>query len=243
MRSNLAGVSRVFLSGGEPLLRRDIVDVVGLFKDFVIGLPTNASRGIETASSLAGKIAFANVGFDGPRGVFRRVRSDNYDKVMRGVRSFIDAGIPISFSAVAYRSTIHGLPYLCQIGDVLEAGKIKLIMPLRKGNALGLKKEEFISDAEARDTFDRLVELRTLHEWRPALRLTTWTESTEGHMLVVEPNGVVRAWPVYDQPDLWLAIGNLKEEPIGDIWQRYPYKRQHVNKYLGKSIYAVERRQ
>ena len=36
------------------------------------------------------------------------------------------------------RSTVHALPYLCQIADVLDAGKVKLILPLRKGNALGL---------------------------------------------------------------------------------------------------------
>src|ERR1700722_3003032 len=41
-RSNLSGVSRVFLSGGEPLLRRDLPDIVELFTDFIIGLPTNS---------------------------------------------------------------------------------------------------------------------------------------------------------------------------------------------------------
>lgn len=242
MRRNLVGVSRVFLSGGEPLLRRDLVEVVSIFDSFIIGLPTNASRGTEVAAALSGKVAFANVGFDGPRGIFRRVRADGYDTVMKGIQAFIDAEIPISFSAVIYRSTLHGLSFLCQIADVLDAGKVKLILPLRKGNALGLKKEEFISESEANDTFQRLVDLRTLYEWRPALRLTTWTKQTEGHMLVIEPNGVVRAWPVYDQPDLWLSVGNLLEEPIRTIWERYPYKRQHVGKYLGKTIHTVQRR-
>jgi molybdenum cofactor biosynthesis enzyme MoaA len=38
MATNLAGVQRVFLSGGEPLLRRDLIDIVDLFEDFIIGL-------------------------------------------------------------------------------------------------------------------------------------------------------------------------------------------------------------
>ncbi|WP_396231017.1 radical SAM protein, partial [Frankia sp. EI5c] len=49
VRDNLAGVPRVFLSGGEPLLRRDIVDVVDMFAGTVIGLPTNATRGLQHA--------------------------------------------------------------------------------------------------------------------------------------------------------------------------------------------------
>jgi molybdenum cofactor biosynthesis enzyme MoaA len=137
MRDNLAGVHRVFLSGGEPLLRRDLPDIVDMFAGFIIGLPTNATRGVAMAPRLAGKIAFANIGFDGPRATFRRVRGD-YDKVMTGVRAFIDAGVPISLSAVVQRSGLHGLPYLYQIADVLDAGKVKLILPLRKGNALGM---------------------------------------------------------------------------------------------------------
>ncbi|MDL4770704.1 radical SAM protein [Actinomadura xylanilytica] len=239
--SNLAGVQRVFLSGGEPLLRRDLTDIVEIFTDgFIIGLPTNATRGVDVAPKLAGKIAFANIGFDGPRSTFQRVRGD-YDKVMTGVNAFREAGIPISFSTVALRSVLHGLPYLLQIADVLDVGKLKLILPLRKGNALDLPENEFITVEEARDHFARLMELRTTHAWTPAVRMTPWTAETEGHMLVIEPNGVTRAWPVYNQPDLWMPLGNVFHEPITDIWQRYPYKENHVRKYLGDSIMTCAR--
>jgi MoaA/NifB/PqqE/SkfB family radical SAM enzyme len=240
LRDNLAGVPRVFLSGGEPLLRRDLIDIVEMFTGFIIGLPTNATRGVAMAPRLAGKIAFANIGFDGPRATFRRVRGD-YDKVMTGVRAFINAGIPISLSAVVQRSGLHGLPYLYQIADVLDAGKLKLILPLRKGNALGMDEREFISTDEARATFEHLTELRSIHDWHPAVRLTPWTASTEGHMIVIEPDGNAHAWPVYDQPDLFLSLGNLLEEPVSQIWQRYPYKASHYAKYLGRSIHAAAR--
>jgi len=237
---NLAGVQRVFLSGGEPLLRRDLLDVIDLFGEYIVGLPTNATRGMDVAPQLAGKIRFANIGFDGPREIFRRVRGD-YDKVLAGVYAFRDAGVPISFSAVVLRSTLHGLPYLLQIADVVGAGKVKLILPLRKGNALNLAEHEFISIDEAREHFDRLNELRTIHSWRPAIRMTPWTEATEGHMIVIEPNGNTHAWPVYDQPDLFGRLGNILDEPITAMWERYPYKSQHYAKYLGASILTRDR--
>lgn len=240
IRANLAGVQRVFLSGGEPLLRRDFVDIVEMYSQFILGVPTNATRGVQLAKDLVGKIAFVNIGLDGPRAICSRVRGD-YDRVMSGVREFVRWGLPLSLSAVVLRSTTHGLPYLYQIADVLEAGKLKLILPLRKGNALGLKEREFISLDEARETFDRLTELRATHDWRPALRMTTWTSETEGHMIVVEPNGNAQAWPVYDQPDLFLGLGNLLEEPIADVWKRYPYKVNHYAKYLGASILSLAR--
>ena len=64
----------------------------------------------------------------------------------------------------------------------------------------------------------RLTELRATHDWRPAVRMTPWTPATEGHMIVVEPNGNAQAWPVYDQPDLFLKLGNLLEEPVTAIF-------------------------
>jgi MoaA/NifB/PqqE/SkfB family radical SAM enzyme len=240
IRANLAGVQRVFLSGGEPLLRRDLPEIVDMYAGFIVGLPTNATRGLVMAPKLAGKVAFVNIGFDGPRAVFSRVRGD-YDKVMTGVRAFQAAGLPISLSAVVLRSTLHALPYLYQIADVLDVGKLKLILPLRKGNALGLPEREFITVDEAQEAFGRLTELRGIHDWRPAVRLTPWTAATEGHMIVIEPNGNAQAWPVYDQPDLFLLLGNLLDEPIGAIWERYPFKVNHYAKYLGRSIYTVTR--
>ncbi|HUY49301.1 MAG TPA: radical SAM protein [Streptosporangiaceae bacterium] len=96
--ASLAGVQRVFLSGGEPLLRRDLPEIVDMYCDFIVGLPTNATRGLVMAPRLAGKVAFVNVGFDGPRSTFSRVRGD-YDKAMTGVRAFGEAGLPISLSA------------------------------------------------------------------------------------------------------------------------------------------------
>jgi MoaA/NifB/PqqE/SkfB family radical SAM enzyme len=240
IRDNLAGVPRVFLSGGEPLLRRDFVDVVDMFTGTVIGVPTNATRGLTHAARLAGKIAFVNVGLEGPRATTNRVRGD-YDAVMAGIRAFQDAGLALSLSAVVYRSTLAALPFTYQIADTLDAGKLKLILPLKKGNALDLAAHEFISLEEATLLFDRLAEQRMIHDWRPALRLTAWTPDTEGHMIVVGPSGQASAWPVYDAPDLLEPLGNLLDEPITEIWARYRFQRNHYAKYLGRSIHAIRR--
>jgi MoaA/NifB/PqqE/SkfB family radical SAM enzyme len=241
IRVNLAGVQRVFLSGGEPLLRRDFGNIVAMYtEDFILGVPTNATRGLQHAASMVGRVAFVNVGLEGPRATTNRVRGD-YDEVMAGVRAFLDHGLPISLSAVVYRSTLSALPFTYQIADVLGAGKLKLILPLRKGNALDLEEHEFISVAEAGQCFDRLTELRAVHDWRPALRMTCWTPQTEGHMILVEVTGQASAWPVYGAPDLLEPLGSLLEEPVTEIWRRYRFKRNHFAKYLGASIRTLTR--
>ena len=240
IRENLTGVKRVFLSGGEPLIRRDFSEVVDMYAErFILGVPTNATRGLQHARAMVGKVAFVNVGLEGPRATTSRVRGD-YDQVMVGVRAFIDAGLPLSLSAVVYRSTLHALPFTYQIADVLNAGKLKLIMPLRKGNALELQEHEFIGQGEAGQLFTRLADERAVHNWRPALRMTCWTPETEGHMILVEVTGLASAWPVYDKPDLLEPLGNVLEEPMSELWKRYRFKRNHFAKYLGRSIRTVD---
>jgi molybdenum cofactor biosynthesis enzyme MoaA len=225
IRGNLAGVQRLFLSGGEPLLRKDFGEIVDMYTgDFILGIPTNATRGLQHAAAMVGKVAFVNVGLEGPRSTTNRVRGD-YDEVMAGIRAFLDHGLPLSLSAVVYRSTLHALPFTFQIAD--------------KGNALDLEEHEFISLEEAVQTFDRLTEARSVHDWRPALRMTTWTLETEGHMVLVEVTGEASAWPVYDAPDLLEPLGDLLHEPVSEIWKQYRFKRNHFAKYLGQSIRTI----
>jgi MoaA/NifB/PqqE/SkfB family radical SAM enzyme len=240
MQHNLTGVKRVFLSGGEPLFRRDFGDIVDIYHEggHIVAVPTNAVYAKHHAARMAGKVAYANVGLEGPRAVTARLRGD-YDQIMPGVRVLQEHGIPLAMSAVVLRSGLSALPFTVQIGDVLDAGKVKLILPLRKGNALNLPEHEFITQAEAEDAFSRLKEKAAELQWSPALRMTTWTSENEGHMIVIEPNGIARAWPVYDAKDLWENLGNVLEEPITEIWKRYRFKRNHLSKYVGRSIHTT----
>jgi len=241
IRANLAGVGRVFLSGGEPLMRQDFGDIVDMYsEDFILGIPTNATRAHMHAERMVGKVAYVNVGLEGPRAITARVRGD-YDKVLAGIRVFQQHGLPLSLSCVVLRSDLHGLPFTYQIADAIDAGKLKLIMPLRKGNALDLAEHEFIRNEEAEAKFHELRSLAATYAWRPALRLTAWTPETEGHMICIEPDGVANAWPVYDAPDLFEPLGNVLEEPVTAVWDRYRFKRNHLAKYLGSSIYTTQR--
>jgi hypothetical protein len=72
--------------------------------EFILGIPTNATLGLRHAAAMAGKVAFVNVGLEGPRATTNRVPGD-CDEVMSGIRAFLDHGLPLSLSAVAYRVT------------------------------------------------------------------------------------------------------------------------------------------
>lgn len=219
------------------------------FHDHIVAVPTNATRGHFMAPKLVGKVSFINVGLEGPRNTTNRVRGD-YDKVMRGIMAFKNAGLPLSISAVVLRSLLDALPFTYQIADLLGAGKIKLIHPIRKGNGLHLAASEFLTLQESAELFERMKELANEHGWTPGLRMTTWTPATEGYSILVYPDGSTWSWPVYGgvaelgeqggPEDKVAYLGDLQKESITEIWKRYPFKLNHLRKYLGKSISVSE---
>lgn len=240
MRDNLCGIPRVYLSGGEPLLRKDLPEILDMFYgNFVVGLPTNAViHTPELMKILKERVDFVNIGLDGPRNVTTRIRG-NYDKIMRGIHRFQEYGISLSLSCVVLSSTKGAVPFTCQIADLVEAKKLKLILPIPKGNALDLPASEYLSLEESATLFAEVKAAKDMYGWTPKITLTTWGPDVQGYSLLVYPDGNTYAWPVYDQPDKVLLLGNLIEEPVKDIWTKNPYKQNHYNKYLGKSIFVA----
>lgn len=239
MRKNLSGVRRIFLSGGEPLLRSDLPAIAEMFGgDFILGLPTNGSLTGRVVPDLLRNISFVNIGFEGPRNITNRVRGD-YEAILSGIRRFQELGASLSLCCVVLGSTVESVPFTCQMGDLLGVNKVKLVLPIRKGNAVELPREDYLSLKDTRTLYVRLRDLKDEYGWTPRFAMTPWTEETEGYSMLVQPNGDTFAWPVYDESnEMLMPLGNLLTEHVEDIWNRNPYKQNHLKKYLGTSIYV-----
>jgi len=75
--------------------------------------------------------------------------------------------------------------------------------------------------------------------WRVRITISDWTRIGQGHAILVEPDGRAIASPVWEHPDCLLPFGNLAEEDMEDLWQKYPYKENHMNKYLENTLIVV----
>lgn len=242
MRDNLIGVPRVFLSGGEPLLRKDFGSVLDIFsKRFIVGLPTNGTIIPKNLlNSLAKGVDFVNIGLDGPRNVTNKLRG-HYDEIISGVQQFKRLSLPIALCGVVLSSTVDSVLLTCQIADTLEAKKLKLVLPILKGNALKLPKREYLEKEQTRLLAGKIKKAKEKYGWKTKITLTDWGPDIEGYSILVYPNGNTYAWPVYDQKEKVLFLGNLKKENIRGIWAKNPFKTNHFNKYLGegKSMFVI----
>ena len=241
LKDKLKGVKRVYISGGEPLLRKDIFDLIKSYrKSFdILGLPTNCiylTRDI--CLKLRGNIDYINAGLDGPRKINNKIRGE-YDKIIEGLVNLRNSDIEVSLSTVILKLTLPYLQHVVQIADDLNIIKVKMVIPVCRGRAKGLRQEEFASKEDILNKFNEIENLKNILGWKPRVKFAFWDKNTEGYAIIIYPNRMVYAWPVFDSVDCVLKIGDLNKETMSDIWRRYPYKKNHINKYIGISMHKT----
>lgn len=238
MISNLSGVKRIILTGGEPLIRNDFLDIVKYARKLpfeIIALATNGVLvGPDIANELASLVDYVDVTIDGPRKLHNRIRGE-YDAVIRGVETLKDAGLPFSLVTVLYRDNADGILYTCQIADVLGAKKLKIMLPIPKGRGRNIVDKALNSD-EIQAIFHDIRLEKESNGWTSRITLTDWSKVGEGHAILVHPNGEVVASPVPSEEECVTRLGNILRDNIESIWDRYPYKQNHLNKYSEKTL-------
>ncbi|MBO6766843.1 MAG: GTP 3',8-cyclase MoaA [Erythrobacter sp.] len=106
------GVKRIRLTGGEPLVRKGIVELVGKLGAMLghgleeVTLTTNGTRLPDMAQQLfAAGVRRVNVSLDtlDPARFARLTRRDAFEQVMQGIEAARSAGLAIRINAVAMR--------------------------------------------------------------------------------------------------------------------------------------------
>lgn len=107
------GVQRVKFTGGEPLVREDLEEIVARSSPLVeVSLTTNGSMLEHRAPSLAAAgLSRVNVSVDSLQAQeFQEIRGGQLAPVLRGVRAALAAGlVPVKLNMVLFRETLRNL--------------------------------------------------------------------------------------------------------------------------------------
>jgi cyclic pyranopterin phosphate synthase len=185
-------ISRVRLTGGEPLVRRGISDLIAKLAAFPaikeISLTTNGSLLSRMAPSLkAAGLNRVNISLDSldEKRFAEVTRGGNLNRTLDGIKAAQDAGLtPIKLNAVLQRSTWKEevpalLDYAASTGF-----EIRFIELMRMGTGRAWCESEFISVDEVRDGLGAKVTTvdegshapaqRTLVNWRGGIVAVGW---------------------------------------------------------------------
>lgn len=125
------GVNRVKLTGGEPLVRDDLEEIVRRISPYVeASLTTNGSMLEHRALRLkSAGLSRCNVSLDSlaPK-EFEDIRGGQLAPVLRGVRAALDAGLkPLKINLVVYRHTLKNIDAMIDYVGQTDGLRLQLI--------------------------------------------------------------------------------------------------------------------
>ena len=221
----------ITLTGGEPFLREDFIDLLGMIADekprISFAVLTNGSLIDAHLSRRLRKLEpqFVQVSMDGTELTHDRLRgSGNFAQVCGSVRELVANRVPTLISFTAHRLNYREFPEVAKVGRKLGATRVwaDRLIPLGRGSNL-----ETLTPAE------NLEFIGLMHQARMEAR--GWFQRTQipmhralqflggGHpyrcsagntLIAVQPNG-----DVYPCRRLPIRVGNVFERSMSEIYR------------------------
>ena len=230
------GVLQCHLSGGEPLLRRDIVDIVahanglGMYTNLVtsaIGLSRPRAQTLRDAGLDHVQVS---IQADEPVLSDRIAGISSFDKKIEAARLVKELGWPLTLNVVLHRQNIDRIGPILEWVSELDADRVELANTQYYGWGL-LNRDALLPSraqlerAEAvtrearerlRDRTDVIYVLPDYYSQYPKPCMGGWG----ARQLVVGPEG--NAWPCLAAHELPLPKANVREHDLAWIWESSP---------------------
>jgi MoaA/NifB/PqqE/SkfB family radical SAM enzyme len=212
------GVTEVCFSGGEPLLRHDILEIVSYAhsKGLVARLITNGILLDDqmVANLKCAGLSWCSLSIDSPRSeehdAFRQF-SGCFDKAIGGLRLLVKYKIPCSIITVARKELLYSgqLEEIVKIGKKLGVTVVRINFPVPLGR--------FINQDNQTLTYQEREKVRELLRYGNVM-MEAPSEGTKCTAAVTKvnilPNGNVT--PCVFVP---LSYGNIREFKFSEIWK------------------------
>lgn len=221
------GTTTIGFTGGEPLLRDDIVELIEAAGDMSTVMFTTGHRLTdELASNLKNAgLDCLMIGLesdDGERHDKIRGVAGSFDEGLGAIETSLKAGLYTAISTVASRDKINDgtIERLAKFANTHAVHELRVLEPVPTGN-LQAHAEQLLTPAESRKMYDFHVNRNRGHK-HTTVACFAYLESDDMfgcgagyHHLFIDALGNV--CPCDLTP---LSMGNALAEPLADIWAR-----------------------
>ena len=238
------GVSSICLSGGEPLICEDLVDLMNLGRtiapfDYCIATNGYCVSDDLTARLKAAGLSYMQISIDGSTpeefAVIRKAPPDAFERCWEAVKVCQRQQMPVSVGMFLHPCNIQSVPHMVQL--VADAGLRTLrfsgIVPIGRASSGAFLRSmnysleqlvSFLSYLEGYDSSKTGVTLRFDHGFGPLERNFKCVAGVES--FYVSYDGSVYACPSLIMPEF--LCGNLYKESLKDILRHPNMLKSHV---------------
>jgi len=217
------GIFRITFFGGEPLLRKDIIDLVKYAHD--IGMITRINtNGWLLSSKLISELKEAglnlcDVSIDDPDpSIHDRLRGlpGLYQKVIKGMKILKEHSILCQIVTYAAKKNVtDGLKKIINLGKEHGVFAISIVFPMATG--CWYKTEEILLTEEEKERVRALGDSKFVHVELPSH--DSICNVTKKKSLYISPEGDVTPCPFIPY-----SIGNIKNYSLEKIWNAFEKK-------------------
>lgn len=226
-----ARVFKVGLGGGEPLIRRDCLDIITRLSN--AGVDTNiTTNGWLVDDVMAERLAASGlntlyVSLDNTDDVEHdnfRNKKGSYARVIQAMKSSVKNGVNVQLSTVVTSINFEKLANFVEIAERIGLKGIEFKRFRPSGNGLKSKEKYRLLEAQEQILRDEISRLQERYE--VSIALIYGAESDGGvdsgcpcgtKSICIRPNGDVSPC-AYGET----VIGNLMEQSLAEIWQKSP---------------------
>lgn len=222
------GTKRVCLTGGEPTIRKDFVQVVDMLYNaqILVTLASNCLNLPPLIPSLKGKIANVRTTIFGIESTHNRVAQNPtaYARLRSAVKTIVENGIPVYACMTLMQSNLDELPTVCDVCQDWRIERLLAFSLMNKGRGQNIFAQESVSDDAVQE---QLAKIKGNVYWSNFMR--------EGQCAMIDPKGDLIATPCYSSPTRISVIGSVLTEGLCNLWQNYPYKENYFAYYGEKT--------
>jgi len=236
-----AGTKLVQITGGEPLLRDDVCEIISYARELglYVAMDTNATLVTDDiADFLARSLVYLESTVDGTPMTHNRVRGQ-FENVVRGIRKVRERGLPVYIVTVLLGNALNDVKYVAELSDDLGAKILKIVTPIPKGRGAKLP-GEYLNNQHLWEIWEEICEFKRERDLRVKLILSDWGKVGPGSVILIHPNGDIVGSPSIGEFGCITPLGNIFEQDLREMWRRYPYAINHILRYTGETLYSSD---
>lgn len=229
------GVKFLSVTGGEPLLRKDLFEIMNLAKKrgMRVGFVTHGGLVLKFKEQIRKLKPYSMmVSIDGLKDTHNALRGDNanFDESLRAVKFFKEIKVPIvSISTTVNQRNFKDLERLKQIVFSSGANHWRINLAIPEGRAKD-KKWMYLDDKQLLELFNFIKENRKhfkieicegggfLGEWDTELKDRSFFCGCGWNTCTVMADGTVMGCPIFEDMKTHCE-GNIRDKSFIEIWE------------------------
>ena len=224
------GINRLDFTGGEPLVREDIGELIKCSKENNINtiITTNTTLLNEKNIEYLKLADLVQISIDGPEEIHNEQRQKEvFNKTIENIKKLKNEGCKIRLNSFIYNSNKQYVEYLINLSKDLKLFSHLFIIFTPQGRGRE-HLEEIIPEDEVEEIKEKIINHRILEKRN--IRLYDYHEYMHSCVLLT-PLGDVISQGFYEEESI--KVGNILEQPLEEIFANEIFDHPtHVLHYL-----------